>query len=517
MTTLSGLSELSEIVQDVLLPKHRQECTRLHWIDRWYRWKHEPVPLPRKASTELRALAKLSQTPWLGLVVTSTAQCLFVDGYRSALDPVGDPAEVNAQLQRSPDDPIPPVVDKPIVPEGPWRIWMANQMDKRQAALHRAALAYGYSYSTVLPGEDFTGEVMPVIRGKSPRKFYAVYEDPAFDDWPEYALEELDNDGSIQRFKVFDDQNVYTVRLSSKNSTGTGDKPRFELEDTERHGAGVCPVVRYANELDLDGRTPGEVEPHIALARRINKTSYDRLLVQHFNSWKIRWIAGMAEPDSEESATRAKLKLAQDDFLIAADADTKFGSFPETGLGGFIEAHEADVEALAAVTQTPTHELTGKMVNLSAEALAAARASQSQKVDERKRSFGGSHTQSLRLASSYLGDEKHAKDITGRVTWQDTSIRSIAQAVDALGKAATMLHVPDEALWGRIPGVEKSDVEEWKRMAKLQDPLEQMQSNLDRQAEAQKLASKGVPGDQSSSANGTAPKPKASVTAKPAG
>jgi len=508
-------SDLSSLVQDKLIPALNKERQRLRRIDCWYRWDHEDVKLPRSATAEHRALVKLSKAPWLGLVVTSTAQCLFVDGFRSVLDPVGDPEEINAQLRQKPDSPPLPVKDKPILPEGPWRIWLANQMDKKQAAIHRAALAYGYTFATVLPGVDFTGEDMPVIRGVSPRKMIALYEDPASDDWPKYAMERLDSDKGEERYRVFDESDVYTVVLKTvKPDDG---KPNFKIEKRETHGANVCPVVRYCNELDLDGRTPGEVEPHIALAARINKTSYDRLLTQHFNSWKIRWIAGMAEPDTDENAARAKLKLQQSDFLIAGDADTKFGSFPETGLTGFIDAHEADVEALAAVTQTPTHELTGKMVNLSAEALAAARASQSQKVDERKRAFGGAHTQALRLASFLDGDDEHAKDITGRVTWQDTSIRSMAQAVDALGKAATMLHVPDQALWSRIPGVEKSDVAEWERLRKMQDPLEQMTANLDRQAKATQLAAKGVPGDQSSTSNGTAPKPKASATAKPAG
>lgn len=514
MTTLTD-ADLTSLVQDKLIPALAHEQVRLEMIDCWYRWKHDEIRLPRGATLEHKELARLSKTAWLGLVVASTAQCLFVDGYRSALDPVGDPEEVNAQLARKPDDAPLPVKDKPVLPEGPWKIWLANQMDKRQSAIHRAAIAYGYAYTTVLPGEDFTGEVMPVIRGVSPRRMIALYEDAAYDDWPKYAIEKIDSDGGEERYKVYDDTRVVTVRIK-KVQVGD-EKPGFEIENREVHAAGVCPVVRYYPELDLDGRTPGEVQPNIALAARINKTSYDRLLAQHFNSWKVRFIAGMEEPDTGESTAHAAMKLQQSDFLISADPDTKFGSLPETGLGGFIDAHEADVEALAAVTHTPTHELTGKMVNLSAEALAAARASQSQKVDGYKHNIGGSHTQALRLASAYLDDEKHAKDITGRVTWQDTSVRSLAQAVDAYGKAATMLHIPDQALWGLIPGVEKSDVEEWKRMAKLQDPLEQMQANLDRQAKATQLAAKGTPGDQSGTANGTAAKPKASVTAKPAG
>lgn len=454
--------ELTELIKDQLLPDWRAERERLDRIDRWYRWSPEDPKLPHGATPELKALLELSRVPWLGLVVTSTAQCLSVDGYRSSLD---DPE---------------PSSEVPDVPVGPWRYWLANQLDRRQAAIHRAALAYGYAYATVLPGEDFRGQPMPVIRGVSPRKMWAAYEDPAEDDWPVYVLRMISKSENDLRAKLYDDEFEYTVRTSEVREAG---EPWLTIEGQPRsHDAGVPPVVRYCNELDLDGRTPGEVEPHIPLAARINKTSYDRMLVQHFNSWKVRTIAGMEEPDDQEAARRKKLVMRQGDLLIANDPNTKFGTLDETPLNGFIDANGADIEHLAAVTQTPAHELTGSMVNLSAEALAAARASQTQKVDERKRSFGAGHAQTLRLAAHLDKDHEHADDITGRVTWQDTSIRSMAQAVDALGKAATMLNVPASELWGRIPGVEKSDVEQWKKVAELDDPINRMQDQLNRQA-----------------------------------
>lgn len=456
-----SLADLSELMQDQWMPDWRNEKTRLDRLDRWFRWFPDNVQIPRKATTEHKALRELAKVPWLGLVVTSTAQCLFVDGYRSMLDPVGD--------------------DDSGSPTGPWRIWQANGLDKRQAAIHRAALAYGYAYATVLPGQDFRGGPMPVIRGVSPRKLWAVYEDPAEDDWPEYAMRIVSEKSGVCKVKVYDEVNVYS--LTVRGGPGPHGEPAVSLDMTERHGAGVCPVVRYCADLDLDGRACGEVEPHIPLAARINKTAYDRLLVQHFNSWKIRIFAGLEIPDEQEDQDRAKLKLAQDDVVMLEDENGKAWTLPETALAGFIDANGADIEHLASVTQTPTHELTGQLVNLSAEALAAARASQTQKVDGYKRGFGGSHTQALQLGSHYDGDTGHAEDITGRVTWQDTSIRSIAQAVDALGKASTMLHIPDQVLWGRIPGVEKADVEEWLRLAKSDDPLVRMQRELDRQAQ----------------------------------
>jgi len=455
-----GPVEAVKLVKDQLFPAWNQEHDRLERIDCWYRWRQEEIRLPRKATAELRQLAELSRVPWLGLVVTATAQAMYVDGYRSELDP---------HRQTAADEDVPSSL--------PWRIWLANGMDRRQIAVHRAALAYGYSFVTVLPGDDpVTGAPMAVMRGVSPRKMWAAWEDPAEDDWPTYAMRVVDHVKDSVTVKVFDDT---AVHLLTVEESGT----KVEYVGTPQiHDVGVCPVVRYANQLDLEGRTAGEVEPFIPLAARINKTSYDRMLTQHFSSWKVRTVAGMNEPDDEETANRKKLQLRQDDILVAEDPDTKFGSLDETPLDGFIAAHRHDVETLAAVSQTPTHELTGQMANLSAEALAAARASLNQKVTERQKSVGASHAQALRLAAAVTGHDDYAADPTGRVTWQDMEIRSMSQAVDALGKAATMLMVPPSELWPRIPGVEKSDVEEWKRVAEQGDPVTRMQAELMRQA-----------------------------------
>jgi hypothetical protein len=417
-----GPAQAKELIKKQLWPSRQTEKARLDRIDHWYRWTQEEIQLPRTATAELKALRDLSKVPWLGLVVTAAAQAMYVDGYRSKLDNDGD------------------LTDSP-----PWQLWLANGMDRRQVAVHRYMLAYGYSFLTVLPGEDpLTGKTQAVMRGVSPRKMFALWDDPAEDDWPQYV-----------------------------------DEPMI-------HGAGVCPVVRYTNMLDLDGRTPGEVEPFIAVAARINKTSYDRLLVQHFNSWKVRYVTGMVKPDDEEDANKTKLQLRMEDILVGEGEGMKFGTLDETQLAGFIQAHRADVETLAAASQTPTHELTGQMANLSAEALAAARASLNQKVTERQKSAGASHAQALRLASALSDYDEYATDVTGRVTWQDMEIRSMSQAADALGKMVQMLGVPPTATWNRIPGVEKSDVQEWVKLAEAGDPITKMQVELERQAAAMK-------------------------------
>ncbi len=481
-------SDIAGLVKDELLPMWEKERERLDLIDRWYRWEQEPIQVPRSATPELKQMAQLSRVPWLSLVVTTVAQAMYVDGYRSRLDPAVD--------------------REPGKLSGPWETWLRNDMDQRQIAIHRATLAYGYSFASVLPGEDHRGKPIAAIRGISPRKMVAVYEDPAADDWPLYAMHCERRGEDRHEVALYDDEVIHRLLLSDH-----GDK--VEYLGYEIHAVGWVPIVRYVNELDLDGRTPGEIEPHIPLAARINKTAYDRMLVQHFGSWKVRTIAGLAEPESDETAHRQKLRLRQDDLLVAEDPDTKFGTLDETPLDGFISAHRADIESLAAVTQTPTHELTGQLANLSAEALAAARAALGQKVTERQKSIGKSHGQVLRLSAFIDGDDDHADDFTGRVTWQDMEIRSMAQAVDALGKAAQMLGVPVQALWGRIPGVEKSDVDEWAELAKDGDPIRQMQ--LEMEARIKKEYAPDPPPVAAPPANAAPPaKAPAKAPAKPA-
>lgn len=95
-----------------------------------------------------------------------------------------------------------------------------------------------------------------------------------------------------------------------------------------------------------------------------------------------------------------------------------------------------------------------------------------QKQEQDKRGLRESHNQLLRLGAYIEGDETAAQDFRSRVTWQDMGVSSLSQAADAFGKLATMLGVPPQALWSRIPGVEKADVDEWEILAGRQQAQE---------------------------------------------
>ncbi|QOP66481.1 portal protein [Mycobacterium phage MiniMac] len=434
--------EVKKFIENVLWPEFVKKREGLDKIAKWARGD-QPDYLIQNANAEKRALLKLAKTPWLGLVVTHFTQALFVDGYRA------EGAKENAS--------------------GPWQTWNANNMQSRQIGIHRAALTYGYAFARVLPGTALDGANQAEIRGVSPRRLLALYEDHVNDEYPKYALE-LANNGKYVR--LYDENHYWELKMPHPG--------QFRNEDTPkkyRHGVGVCPFVRYLNMQDLDGFTMGEVEYLIPVASKIDKTDYDRLLAQHYNSWKVKTATGIDDLDgdaTEEDQARAKLILAHDDILMHGNEQARFGTLPETSLDGFIAAHVQDVEILATNAQVPVWVLNGSLANLSGDALTAATKSTIQKLYERQITFGSAHNQLLRLAAHVEGDKAGARDFTASVSWQDTSVRSLAQAVDAYGKAATMLGMPKEFLWGLIPGITKTDVEQMRQHFNDDDDMTQM-------------------------------------------
>ena len=414
--------DVRELAHDRLVPLFDTERTRLDRIDHWYRWNPEAVKLPRTATEEDKYLASLARTPWLWLVVKTIAQTLFLERVYSG--------------RLAPDE-VGPI----------WAPWDRNGMHAKQIPLHKAALAYGLAYTLTLPGD--TGAV---ITCHSPRESLAVYGDVVDDEFPMYFLRVIPQ-ARGRLLRVVDDEAVHFLGVEADSDSPKYIEPRF-------HGLGYVPVARYANEIDLEGRAPGEVEPFIPTAARINKTDYDRLLTQHWNSWKVRTATGL---DEQSNTADTKLRLRQQDILTGGEG-VEFDTLDETSLEPFIKAHDSDVEALAATSQTPMTAF-GKLINVSAEGLAEARAALYAKRDERQVTFGSAHMQTLRISADVEGRTADAQDFTLRGKWADTDIRTMQAAADALGKAATMLGVPAELLWDELPNVDLAKADAWRRFA----------------------------------------------------
>ena len=424
------------------LLEHRQgEAERLERI-RSYLSPQVPPPaaggfgglrmqwLPPDAPVEVRKLAAIARVNMLRYIVSARVQSMYVDGYRAAR--VADNA-----------------------PQ--WEIWQRNQMDARQIGIHRGAVSYGAAYVTILPGDP-----VPVMRGASPRHLTAVYGDD--EEWPEYALQRRKGD-----WRLYDREAVYTLQRADSG---------FEVVDVAIHGAAadgrpVCPVIRYRDTDDLDDPVVGIVEPLIDLQDQIDVTTFGLLVAQHYGAFRQRYILGwIAETETQ------RLKASASKLWTFEDPEIKVGEFGQTDVNGYIASREATLRHLATVSQTPAHELLGQLVNLSAEALAAAEKSHRRAVEENQAVLGEAHEQALYLAGEYA-DMQPAPD--AEVRWRDTESRSLAQVADALGKLAAQLGIPPQELWERIPGVTDQELERWKAAAEQGDPLARLEQQLTRQ------------------------------------
>lgn len=431
-----------------LVDIYKQERDRADRIDAYLRGEHDKPYTPTSANEEYKLLAKRSVTNWLPLVVDVMAQTLYVEGYRSTEDPE----------------------DTTL-----WDlVWMDNRLNSVQSALHRGALSYGRSYALVLPSED--GAV--AIRTYSPRRMVVAYDEPG-DEVPIFALRVNTRLGKY-RLTAWDDETSITYEMEDLDS----DLRRAKVIESGPHGAPYCPVVPFLDCPDLDGRTVGQVEPLIVVQDRINQTTFDLLVAQTYGSFKVRTISGMAMPLDADGKPIGTVELSIKRLLTAPDPDTKFGELSESSLEGYLSSLDTTVRHLAAISQTPPHALLGQMANLSAEALVAAESGLTRKADERRTVFGQSWENLIRLGAAIIGDEAAATDRSGRVIWRDAEARSMAQTVDALGKAAQMLGIPPQALWERIPGVSLQDVERWKEMAAEGDPIGQLTAFLGAQETA---------------------------------
>jgi hypothetical protein len=418
---------------------HDRERSRLDLIQRYLRDDPKERRLggiPAGAPEDVVRLSRLSRVNVLKYIVSARVQAMYVDGF---------------QTPTSADN-----LDQ-------WVTWQRNRFDARQIGVHRAALSFGASYVTVLPGEP-----VAVLRGASPRQITVAYG--ADDDWPAAALERRRGN----RWRLIDAEAVYELRGGDVSELVAVGEPATHGAMSE--GEPVCPVVRFRDTDDLDDPVRGIVEPFMPLQDQINITSFGLQVAQHYGAFRQRWILGWLA-ETEEAA----LKMGADRLMMFEDSpdDVKVGEFTQTDLRGYIESREATIRHLATVSQTPVHELMGQFINLSAEALEAARASHQAAVDENRIMAGESWEQALNLAGEMSGQ---SPDAMASVLWRDTRVRSLTEAAEAFGRLVTELGVPPRELWSRIPGVPQHEVERWKAAADQGDAFADLEQLLDRQA-----------------------------------
>ena len=457
-------------------------------LDRYERGEQDDPYIPDSADAEYRLLAKRAITNVMPFTLAMPAQSMYVDAFRRGSTPTveGEPVSTVFGPTEARTDAVQPE----------WDHWQHSRLDARQAAIYRGAFKFGHSF--VVTEKD--GDKV-LSRGLSALTTVTLYRAgySATDDDPVAAIHVTkwpgpkDSKGVVKdkgTAIMWDDTDKYEVLFDSKDDLTKG----VTVKSLGKHGASVCPVTRFAAAVDLEGRTVGLVEPLIPLQDRLNQTIFDMLIVQSFASFKVRTISGMAPPTKMKPIDAngdEVLNPAQNEDKItdwvpvidpatgrtvpenvnvnarrifwAVDEDTKFGTLDETPLDGFIKAIELAFQHIAALSQTPPHNLLGKIANLSAEALLAAESALSRKVDEFRAAFGESWERVFRIAAE-IGEYEGAEDFHGEVIWRDMGQRSLAQAADALGKLHSELGIPQRGLWRRVPNVTANELAQWEEM-----------------------------------------------------
>ena len=235
-------------------------------------WSGAPF-LPDGHDDEYDELATKMPSPWAGLVTRSIVQMAYVEGVRRPK------AQENMRV---------------------WEAWQRNRQDSGQTGLHTAAVAHGLAYGLVIPGRPDPlagGVAFPKYLQRSAIRMAAFYEHDE-DEWAIFAIDgERYVDGLNWGWNVvlYDERAAYQFNVKGDGA----DESDWEFQGVIfEHDMKVPPVARCVNSLDLDGHATGEIEPVIPLLRRIDQDVFDRLIVQRFGAWKIRYIAGMAKPST---------------------------------------------------------------------------------------------------------------------------------------------------------------------------------------------------------------------------
>ena len=412
--------EAREIIGD-LWGLHVSERYRFERIARYLEGSAGLPDLPKTASDDIRDIRRISGKNIVGVVVDSFAENLSVSGFRNR------EGEHDAEA---------------------WKRWKAQRLATRQDEVHRSALTYGTGYAVVLPegGNAY-------VRYRSPRRLVAAYRDPAVDVFPQFALEVwVTSEGgkSVLRGLLLDDTHGWPITFGKAPKwLGAIDAHKVLAGSTAigepvAHGAGVCPVVRFTDTSD-DGQVRGEVEPLMTPQRAINSVNFDRLVVSRFGAFPQKVITGWAGTREEQLAASAK------DLWAFEDPDVRAQVLMGSEGRGYNELIEDLMEHVAMVAKLSPASITGRMVNLSADALAAGEKSQQRKLARLRTSLGESHADVMRLMARIETGED-VDDFESETVWDDTEARSFAGVVDGITKLANV-GVPVQHMLSLIPGL----------------------------------------------------------------
>ncbi len=374
---------------------------------------------------------------WCELVVNAVAERLQVVGFRFGSDSANEAA---------------------------WTLWQGNQMDADAELIQTDALIAGSSFMLVQPDDDNPTGVS--ITAESPLQACVLYQPgnrrkalagyKAFADYQfDWAYEGGRPPPSVEVLITPDEIVTWTAPSG--------------VPVVEPNPVGAVSLIEVTPQPRTLWWPRSELTPAMAIQDRINTTIFNRMVATDYGAFRQVWATGikLAQQVAKDTGTGAvavvkqPLDIGANRLLANENPDGRFGSFPESTLGGYLASVEQDVNQLAAITQTPPHYLLGQIANLSADAIKAAETGLVSKCRRRSTHIGEAYKYGMQLALQLTGNAASA-EVGAEVVWADMETRSEGQRVDALVKMAT-LGVPREVLWEKW-GATPQEIAAWQEI-----------------------------------------------------
>lgn len=440
--------------RDRLLEALTKQRTRVRDLRKYYEGEH-PLPSPpkalqfdvyREACAAYESLARMGATNFTSLIADAPANRLAVTGFRFG-EATGD--------------------------TDAWGIWQRNHLDADSPLVHSTGLAVGNAYAMVWADENGQAE----ITVEDPEQTIVAYA-PGSRRRRVAALRSWMDDDDVEVAIVYLPDGIYKFQRDADVTAGAidGGWQRWQSSADRSwpvpNPLGKVPVIEFRANPQLKAAPFGggrsEFQTVLPIQDRINKTVFDRLVTSEFQAFRQRWVIGWEPPvDADGNADSTGMYRASVSRLqmfwnedAESNRDIRVGEFGQVDLGPFLKAVEADVQQMAAITETPAYYLLGQMVNISSDALIAAETGLITKTERHRDQFSESWEEVMRLALEVEGDPR-ADDTSSMVIWSDIEQRTWGQTVDAVLKMK-QLGVPTEALWSMLPNVTPQDIARWK-------------------------------------------------------
>jgi hypothetical protein len=390
-------------------------------LESYYRGEHPLPEAPVKQQREYLKALQRSRTNFMRLVIDAVEQRMHVQGIRLGDDDHGD--------QES------------------WtRIWQPNCLDAESRLVHSVSLYAGISYVSVWENPD--DPETPLITPEHPaqcivecvpgmRRKRAAALKTWLDDWTGDEFATLYLPDAVYKFKRVAAQSSPFGQIASPRpiSIVTSWVLRDDVDPNPMpNPLGVVPVVPFRNNPSMLDDGVSELHDLTSIQDRINTTIFRRSMAEWLSAYRQKTVTGF-KPDLDENGQPIRpFDPGLDTLWVAEDPATKFGEFAEHDLTNYTGAATADIHAMSAISQVPSHYLintTGQPA--SGDSLKAAEAGLVAKTGDRILVASDPWEEVVRLGWVVL-DDPRGKITNSEMLWRSAEFRTEGELTDAVIK-----------------------------------------------------------------------------------